>query len=86
MLFPEDQITDKSMRFQAAEIIREKLIQNTEEELPYAVSVEIDEFKEEAELVTINAIIWVERQGQKLLSLVKKARGSRRWVLLLGVN
>jgi GTPase len=72
MLFPEDQITDKSMRFQAAEIIREKIIQNTEEELPYAVSVEIDEFKEESELVSINAIIWVERQGQKIIVIGKK--------------
>jgi GTP-binding protein Era len=72
LLFPEDQITDKSMRFQAAEIIREKLIQQTEEELPYAVSVEIEEFKLEGELTTINAIIWVERQGQKIIVIGKK--------------
>ncbi|MBV9576421.1 MAG: GTPase Era, partial [Gammaproteobacteria bacterium] len=44
-LFPEDQITDKSHRFQVAEIIREKIIQATEEELPYATTVEIEEFK-----------------------------------------
>ena len=67
LLFPEDQITDKSIRFQAAEIIREKLIEQTEEELPYAMTVEIEEFKQEGELVSISAIIWVERQGQKII-------------------
>jgi GTP-binding protein Era len=72
MLFPEDQITDKSVRFQAAEIIREKLIQSTEEELPYAMTVEIEEFKQEGELTTIGAVIWVERQGQKIIVIGKK--------------
>lgn len=72
MLFPEDQITDKSVRFQASEIIREKLIQSTEEELPYAMTVEIEEFKQEGELTTIGAVIWVERQGQKIIVIGKK--------------
>ncbi|HTM63380.1 MAG TPA: GTPase Era [Gammaproteobacteria bacterium] len=72
MLFPEDQITDKSERFQVAEIIREKLIQNTEEELPYAVSVEIEEYKQTEELTEISAVIWVERQGQKIIIIGKK--------------
>ncbi len=72
MLFPEDQVTDKSVRFQAAEIIREKLIQSTEEELPYAMTVEIEEFKQEGELTTIGAVIWVERQGQKIIVIGKK--------------
>jgi GTP-binding protein Era len=72
LLFPEDQITDKSMRFQASEIIREKLIQQNDEELPYAITVEIEEFKQEGELTTINAIIWVERQGQKIIVIGKK--------------
>lgn len=71
-LFPEDQVTDRSLRFQAAEIIREKLIQVTEEELPYATTVEIEQFKEEEKLVEINAIIWVERQGQKVIIIGKK--------------
>lgn len=64
-LFPEDQITDKSIRFQVAEIIREKLILATEEELPYATTVEIEEFKEEDKTTHIGAVIWVERDGQK---------------------
>jgi GTP-binding protein Era len=64
-LFPEDQITDKGVRFQIAEIIREKLIQATEEELPYATTVEIEEYTEGEKMTEIGAIIWVERQGQK---------------------
>ncbi len=72
MLFPEDQITDKSLRFQVAEIIREKIILNTEEEIPYAVGVEIEELKQEPALLTVNAVIWVERQGQKIIIIGKK--------------
>ena len=52
-LFPEDQLTDKSIRFQVAEIIREKLIHATEEELPYTTTVEIEEFKEGEKLTEI---------------------------------
>lgn len=71
-LFPDDQITDKSLRFQAAEIVREKLIQCTEEELPYTTTVEIEEFKEGEKLTEIGAVIWVERQGQKVIIIGKK--------------
>lgn len=71
-LFPEDQITDKSMRFQVAEIIREKLIQTTEEELPYTTTVEIEQFQESEKLIEISAIIWVERHGQKVIVIGKK--------------
>lgn len=78
MLYPEDQVTDKSLRFQAAEVIREKLIRNNEEELPYAISVEIEEFKQEPELTSINAIIWVERQGQKIIIIGKKGEGLKK--------
>ncbi len=71
-LFPDDQLTDKSIRFQAAEIIREKLIMVTEEELPYTTTVEIEEFEQTEKLITIGAIIWVERQGQKIIVIGKK--------------
>lgn len=71
-LFPEDQLTDKSLRFQVAEIIREKLIQATEEELPYTTTVEIEQFQEGEKLTEIGAIIWVERQGQKIIIIGKK--------------
>lgn len=64
-LFPEDQITDKSERFLAAEIIREKLIHRLHQELPYSLAVEIEKFSEEKELLKIDAVIWVERESQK---------------------
>ncbi len=63
--YPEDQITDRSMRFMAAEIIREKITRQMGAELPYQVAVEIEEFTDEARLKTIGALIWVEREGQK---------------------
>jgi GTP-binding protein Era len=71
-LFPEDQITDKSLRFQAAEIIREKLIQVTEEELPYTTTVEIEQLEQGPTLTEIGAVIWVERSGQKIIIIGKK--------------
>lgn len=71
-LYPEDQITDKSLRFQMAEMIREKLIQSTEEELPYATTVEIEHIEEGEKVTEISAIIWVERHGQKVIVIGKK--------------
>jgi GTP-binding protein Era len=71
-LFPEDQLTDKSIRFLAAEIIREKLIQATEEELPYTTTAEIEQFKEGEKLTEISAVIWVERDGQRVIVIGKK--------------
>jgi GTP-binding protein Era len=70
--FPDDQITDRNERFLAAELIREKLIRSLGEELPYASSVEIEEFKEEGKLYRIGAIIWVERTGQKAIVIGEK--------------
>ena len=77
-LFPEDQITDKSAKFQVAEIIREKVIQATEDELPYTTTVEIEQWKTEGELTEISAIIWVERDGQKGIIIGKAGKGLRR--------
>jgi len=71
LLFPEDQLTDKNMRFHAAEIIREKLVRETEQELPYATTVEIEQFKQDDRLTEISAIIWVERPGQKVIIIGK---------------
>jgi GTPase len=70
-LFPEDQITDKNIRFQIAEIIREKIIRETEQELPYVTTVEIEQFKQSEKLTEISAIIWVERPGQKKIVIGK---------------
>lgn len=72
LLFPEDQITDRSLRFQVAEIIREKLIKLTEEELPYTTTVEIEQFESGEKITEIGAVIWVERQGQKIIVIGKK--------------
>ena len=63
--FPSDQITDKSTRFIAAEIIREKLFRVLKQELPYSITVNIDHYKEEADITRISATIWVERSSQK---------------------
>lgn len=71
-LYPEEQVTDKPIRFQIAEIIREKLIRATEEELPYATTVEIEQFQPGEKLTEISAVIWVERQGQKVIIIGKK--------------
>jgi len=63
--FPEDQITDQPARFMAAEIIREQVLLNTSEEIPYATSVIVDDFEEGARLTRIAATIYCEREGQK---------------------
>lgn len=69
--FDEDQITDRSMRFVAAEIIREKLIRRLGKELPYALTVEIEEYKQEGGMLNVGAVIWVERPGQKAIVIGK---------------
>jgi len=64
-IFAPDQLTDRSTRFLAAEIIREKLTRQLGQELPYALAVEIERFKESKGITNISAVIWVERAGQK---------------------
>jgi GTP-binding protein Era len=63
--FPDDQLTDKPMRFMVAEIIREKLFRLLKQELPYSITVIVDHYREESDLVRISATIWVERKSQK---------------------
>ncbi len=63
--FPEDHITDQPSRFMAAEIIREQVLLNTSEEIPYATTVMVDNFEEGARLARIAATIYCERPGQK---------------------
>jgi len=63
--FPEDQITDRSERFLAAEFIREKLMRSLGDEVPYGLTVEIERFEARDKLTTIHAIIWVARPGHK---------------------
>ncbi len=70
-LYPEEQITDRSERFLAAEIIREKLIRNLGDEIPYALTVEIEKFADEDGMLHICGLIWVERPGQKVIVIGK---------------
>tara|TARA_R110002072_G_scaffold43340_15_gene121839 strand:+ start:6183 stop:7091 length:909 start_codon:yes stop_codon:yes gene_type:complete len=70
--FPEDQITDRSQRFLAAEIVREKIMRQLGDELPYAITVQIEEFAQEGEVLHIAAVIFVERNGQKRILIGEK--------------
>lgn len=63
--FPKDELTDLPARFFVSEIIREKILQNYEKEIPYSVEVEIEEFKEDNKRINIMAVIYVERSSQK---------------------
>lgn len=70
--FPEDYVTDRSSRFMAAEIIREKLMRFTGDELPYSITVEIEQFKlTENGVYQINGLILVERDSQKAMVIGK---------------
>jgi GTP-binding protein Era len=70
-LFPEDMISDRGEEFQAAEIIREKLTLNLRQELPYGLTVQIEQFGRDEAGVTIHAVIWVERDSQKGIAVGK---------------
>jgi len=64
--YPVDQVSEVNMRFIAAEIIREAIIENTEQEIPYSVAIEIQEYKERSDNMTyISATIYTERNSQK---------------------
>ena len=71
-LFPEDQITDRNVRFLSAEIIREKLVRELGQELPYTTTVEIDRFEEGESISRIFATIYVETRGQKAIIIGRK--------------
>lgn len=66
-LFPEDQLSDRHERFFIAELLREQLIRHLGQEVPYRLTVTIEDMKEEAHLVHIHALIWVENKGQKAI-------------------
>ncbi len=73
--FGEDQITDRSSRFLAAELVREKVMRQLGDELPYQITVEIEEFKDVDGVLHISALLLVERPGQKKIVIGDK--GSR---------
>ena len=70
--YPEDQVTDRSERFLAAELVREKIMRQLGEEVPYSIAVEIEEFKQEEKILVISALILVERDGQKKIVIGNK--------------
>jgi GTP-binding protein Era len=76
--FPEDQITDQPARFMAAEIVRERVLVETEQELPYATAVVVDSFEEGAKLTRISATIYCEREGQKGILIGKRGEMLKR--------
>ncbi|MEE4294239.1 MAG: GTPase Era [Xanthomonadales bacterium] len=69
--YDEDQFTDRSERFLAGELIREQLMLRLHQELPYSLTVEIEEFRREKGLLRIGAIVWVERDSQKQIVIGK---------------
>ncbi|MCK0163631.1 MULTISPECIES: GTPase Era [unclassified Marinobacter] len=70
--YPDDQITDRSERFMASEMVREKITRQLGAELPYSVAVEIEEFKHDGKTLHISALILVEREGQKKIMIGDK--------------
>ena len=72
MIFDEDQLTDRSSRFLAAEMVREKLFRHLGQELPYSLTVDIEQFEDDNGMYRISAVIYVERSGQKSIVIGKK--------------
>ena len=63
--YPKDTLTDKTLRFFASEIIREKILRNYDKEIPYSCEIEIEEYREEPGIDRISAVIYVARNSQK---------------------
>jgi len=70
--YPEDQLTTRSSKFVAAEMIREKIVRLLGDELPYATTVEIEKFEDSKKILRLHAVIWVERENQKAIVIGKK--------------
>jgi GTP-binding protein Era len=71
-IYPDDQLSDRPSRFFAAELIREQLVRRYHKELPYATSVEIEQFEEKPNACVIHAVIWVERDSQRGILIGKQ--------------
>ncbi len=70
--FPKDQITDRDDQFIISEVVREKIMRATGQEIPYETAVTIETLEKKNEILHIDVIIWVERQGQKIILIGKK--------------
>lgn len=75
--YPDDQITDRSERFLASEMVREKITRQLGAELPYSVAVEIEEFRRQGKTLHVSALILVEREGQKKIVIGDKGERLR---------
>lgn len=80
--YSEDQLTDRSSRFLAAELVREQLMRHLGEEVPYSLTVEIESYKQQGKTLHIHALIWVEREGQKKILIGNKGEKMK----LIGTN
>ena len=76
--FGKDRLTDKPARFFVTEIIREKILLYYDKEIPYAVEVVVEQFKEEAKSIHINAVIYVERDSQKGIIIGKQGKALKK--------
>ncbi|MBI3574265.1 MAG: GTPase Era [Gammaproteobacteria bacterium] len=70
-MYPADQITDRSERFLAAELVREQVFRGFSQEIPYAVAVQIEKFKRAKGVLHVAATLWVEKEGQKAILIGK---------------
>lgn len=77
-LFSDDQLTDRSMRFLVSEIIREKIMRQLGEEVPYAATIQIESFKQERKTTHVDATVFVERDGQKAILIGKQGAKLKR--------
>ena len=77
-LFSSEQYTDRSERFLAGELVREKLTRQLDKELPYTLSVEVERFQRRDRLLAIDALIWVERPSQKAIVIGRGGEGLKR--------
>lgn len=80
--YSEDQLTDRSSRFLAAELVREQLMRHLGEEVPYSLTVEIESYKQQGKILHIHALIWVEREGQKKILIGNRGEKMK----LIGTN
>jgi len=74
-IYDEDSFTDRSSRFLASELVREQLTRFLSQELPYSISVEIEQFEDSGRMLTVSAVIWVEKQSQKSIVIGKGGSG-----------
>lgn len=76
--FDEDQVTDRTLRFMVAEIVREKLMRQLGDELPYALTIQIERFEEKNGITHIDATIFVEKEGQKRILIGRSGERLKR--------